>query len=360
MSVYLRGQIWWCKFKGADGKQYSLSTKCENKRDALIKEAEFIADVEEGYKPASKERLTGDKLTVREAFEKAWRGEWREHKSLSNKIRNGGYVLEALGDFADQPLALVTMKTVADCRDKLMKRYAKQSTVNRKIAELSALVTVARNRWGMYELPVLSGVQLPEGDNKRERILETHEEDKVLQLAYEDREDMGDLIKVLIYSGCRVNEVLNLTVKDIEFDTGLLVIRKHKSKGSTGRPKIVQMADVVKTILKKRVAGLQNGERPFENLTYNMAQKRWDTYRTIMGLSMDEGFVLHGLRHTFATRMLAAGCSIYDVKTMLGHSTVATTERYAHAASRVSMETMNMLNKIAYRVNGENSTRSGL
>lgn len=351
MSVFLRGNIWWCKFQGSDGKRYQLSTKTGNQREALAVEAEYKADVAEGFQPGTRDRLTGDLLTIRQAFAKAWAGEWRDHKSLENKQRNAGYVLEALGEKADESLSVVDMRLIADVRGKLMKRYAKQSTVNRKMAELSALISLARKRWGMYELPVLSGVQLPEGNNKRERILSLEEEAEVLRLAEEDRQDMADLIRCLIYTGCRVNEILDLQARDVDLEHGTLTISDHKTKGSSGRAKVVPMAAVVRDIMARRTG---TGEAPFIHLGYNTAQKCWNRYRRAMGMMEDKGFVLHGLRHTCATRLLADGVSVYDVQQLLGHSTVATTERYAHAAGLHNKRTVAALDALASKSSGTN------
>ncbi len=48
------------------------------------------------------------------------------------------------------------------------------------------------------------------------------------------------------------------------------------------------------------------------------------------GLKDDKNFVPHCLRHTFASRLAAKGANIYKVSKLLGHSSVTTTEKYAH------------------------------
>ncbi len=56
---------------------------------------------------------------------------------------------------------------------------------------------------------------------------------------------------------------------------------------------------------------------------------------------------IHTLRHTFASRLVQAGVSIAKVSKLLGHSSVQTTEIYAHLApNEVSVEAVNVLNRL--------------
>lgn len=52
---------------------------------------------------------------------------------------------------------------------------------------------------------------------------------------------------------------------------------------------------------------------------------------------LNRRLTLHKLRHGYATALLEAGVPIHEIKELLGHSSVATTERYAHG--RVTDET---------------------
>ena len=58
--------------------------------------------------------------------------------------------------------------------------------------------------------------------------------------------------------------------------------------------------------------------------------------------------VFHSLRHTLASRLAEAGVDLYTIKTLLGHSTIALTERYSHlsdGALQGAMRTLDEANK---------------
>ncbi|WP_242523302.1 tyrosine-type recombinase/integrase [Thiocystis minor] len=47
---------------------------------------------------------------------------------------------------------------------------------------------------------------------------------------------------------------------------------------------------------------------------------------------------MHDLRHSFASALVNSGRSIYEVKQLLGHSKITTTERYAHLSQQTLLD----------------------
>jgi len=54
---------------------------------------------------------------------------------------------------------------------------------------------------------------------------------------------------------------------------------------------------------------------------------------------------LHWLRHTFCTALVQSGVSLYDVKTLAGHSSITVTEKYAHHAPSAGVRAVNLIGK---------------
>jgi site-specific recombinase XerD len=73
--------------------------------------------------------------------------------------------------------------------------------------------------------------------------------------------------------------------------------------------------------------------RPYVSI-YNS----WDTARKVAGL---KDVRMHDLRHSFASFLVNAGRSLYEVQKILGHTQVKTTQRYAHLAQETLLDATN-------------------
>jgi site-specific recombinase XerD len=69
-------------------------------------------------------------------------------------------------------------------------------------------------------------------------------------------------------------------------------------------------------------------------------KKVWVRVKERAGI--DAGFVLHQLRHTYASRLVGQGRSLYEVGQLLGHASTAMTARYSHLAPARLVEAANL------------------
>ena len=76
--------------------------------------------------------------------------------------------------------------------------------------------------------------------------------------------------------------------------------------------------------------------KPFVSIFY-----AWDTARTSAGL---EEVRIHDLRHSFASFLVNAGRSLYEVQKLLGHTQIKTTQRYAHLSQQTLLDAANAAN----------------
>ena len=172
-----------------------------------------------------------------------------------------------------------------------------------------------------------AGFPLIPDHNKRERYL-SHEETQRLyvELVKSKNQMLKFIVPMLILTGARKREVLDAKWEDIDFLRNSW--RIHTTK--TGGARHIPLSEGA-TILLKRTPRLANSEwvfpnpntgKPFENIFFS-----WDTARKNAQL---QEVRIHDLRHSFASFVVNAGRSLYDVQHLLGHTQVKTTQRYAH------------------------------
>ena len=97
------------------------------------------------------------------------------------------------------------------------------------------------------------------------------------------------------------------------------------------------MTDAVKAMLTGRERG-ENSELVFPSERGGKIVQVSDSFdRTVAHLGLNEGItddrnrvVFHTLRHTFASWLVESGVDLYTVKELMGHGTLAMTERYSH------------------------------
>lgn len=173
----------------------------------------------------------------------------------------------------------------------------------------------------------------------RERFL-TSEEYRRLGRSLKDAEAAGSIwppaitaIRLLMLTGCRRSEILSLKWDDVDRTAGDLRLRDAK----TG-PRMVPLTNPVRGILDKLPRQPDNpwvviGQKPGKNLTD--LHYYWRPVRERAGLS---DLRLHDLRHSYASRALALGESLYTIGKLLGHATVTTTARYTHLMLKAEKE----------------------
>ena len=167
----------------------------------------------------------------------------------------------------------------------------------------------------------------------RERFL-TDEEYCRLGRAVDELEAKGKVsrhaaaaIRLLVLTGCRRNEVLELRWDDIDRTAGELRLRDGKT-GARMVPLTPAVAGVLEDIPRVPdnpwvIAGQKPGARMIN------VNDPWLVVRARAGL---EDVRIHDLRHSWASRALALGESLSMIGKLLGHNRIETTARYAHLA----------------------------
>jgi integrase len=321
MSVYKRGDkaVFYMNFT-VNGVRVFKSTGKFTKKEA--KHAEAM----ERQKLMEQASLTPQELSARtllsDAIEQVYQTRWKSNKDGEQSRTRALKLITLIGDM---PVGTINEDAVRLLTFKLEAKQLKSATVNRYLEVLKTILRYKRQEWDFIHLK-----KQPKG---RIRVLDKQEEQQSVKLLRETEHSsrrqfypqVADLVEVLLDTGCRLSEMLNLKYDDVNYETNLISIWINKGN----RPRSIPMTSRVRTILISRQKTYQT--KPF-TLTIDQADKAWAWVRREMKLETDTQYVLHSLRHTCATRLVNRGVDLYVVKEWLGHSSIQVTERYAHLA----------------------------
>jgi len=185
------------------------------------------------------------------------------------------------------------------------------AAINRYVALLRHIGNLAE-RWGWTDLPLGRRIQLLPEQSERHVYLTQAEVERLCQ----NTEPLyADMIRFAALTGLRRGEMLALVPDQIR-DGAILLDAQTKS----GRPRAIPLPTQAATIARKRL--------PW-GVSHSLLRARFLEARGKSGL---EHVRWHDLRHTYASWLVQAGQPLTAVRDLLGHSSLAVTNRYAHLA----------------------------
>jgi integrase len=134
-------------------------------------------------------------------------------------------------------------------------------------------------------------------------------------------------IRLLIFTGARLREILGLKWEYVDFERGLLLLPDSKTGAKSiilNAPALSVLAGLKRVgayVIAGKAAGTQD-ERPRADLN-----RPWRSIAARAGVA---GMRVHDLRHTHASFGAGAGLGLPIIGKLLGHARASTTQRYAH------------------------------
>ena len=212
---------------------------------------------------------------------------------------------------------------------------------------INAAISVARKfyEWGVYKkncegnpFALIKGLKETQ---KVPRVL-TAEEIKRIMRASDSHTVAGRrnraILETLYSTGCRVSELCDLDMADMDLEQGKCIVR---GKGSKERVCFIcpsAQAALETYIRASRQYFMGDDHKP---LFYGQFGRRLDRSVVVCIIEaakkrakIEKNVTPHTLRHTFATHMLEAGTDIRFVQELLGHSDLSTTQIYTHVAKK--------------------------
>ena len=214
------------------------------------------------------------------------------------------------------------------------REFARRS-IARKAAALRKYFSWALEE-RIVEVDPTIGLQVSAGQGRLPRVLDRRDIDRLLDGPTPDepvwrRRRDDAVLEVLYGSGVRVSELCSLELDQVRLDEAVLIVW---GKGSKERrvPLWAPAAEALSAWLEIRheVVPPDAGPVLFANERGKQLTPR--DVRRLLDRRSPTPTHPHALRHTFATHLLDGGADLRSVQELLGHSDVATTQRYTHVS----------------------------
>jgi integrase len=275
--------------------------------DHRVQELPTLADVWAKYLPWCKEH------------KRSWKDdEWNYNRHL--KPRFGAKPLESIS-----ALDIERMKLELKKATNKNGRPFTPATIKHQIVLLRRLFNLAI-KWRIYSgTNPVSSVELPKLDNQVTEFLSDEEIERLRTVLDSWPCQMtASLIKFAMLTGLRRGELFRLEWRDVDFEHRLITLRAPKGGKTLTIPISNEAMDVVSGLDRPSQCIFPNADgTPRKSI-----RDPWQSIKTKAQLPAD--FRFHGLRHSWASRMVSSGIDLATVQALMTHKHASTTERYAH------------------------------
>lgn len=347
-----RGPQWYAKYRLPDGRQVqkhlgpAWTERGRPPAGYLTKRTADAAlrDVLDQARRGTLAGMVRTGATIDDACDEYLR--WIEHDKARKPSTVGDYRATLKSHvrpaFGPRPIESLTTEEleqwIADLREE--GKYSSR-TLQKVVVILHGVLERARKKWGLPMNP-LTGIDRPRPAARLE--IDVLEPAEVMQLveAAENESDSA-LFATAAFTGLRQGELIALRWQDIDFAAATIRVTRAFTHGALTTPKsnksrAVPLAPDVAARLRRLHAA--QGAPPASALVFpgpagdfqvaRMLGRRFVRALENAGLRR---LRFHDLRHTFGTRMVAH-VDLLELREMMGHASITTTERYLHYKPR--------------------------
>lgn len=252
----------------------------------------------------------------------------KTNKSHGSYVRNE-IVLRTFKGFAKvERLRAITPQLIESYKKFRSEGGTKASTINTELNTIKAALNRAVALGYLARNPGRDVKKL-KAPRKQVRFLSKEE---VARLIAAGNGRLGPIIETLLYTGLRRDELAHLTWADVDLQRRIVAVQaKDGWHPKDYEVRHIPMAPRLYELLKSlsRGEGWVFATRDGGPHSGHILSR---DFRKLMKLCGIKGASLHTLRHTFASHLVMNGTDVYTVQKLLGHSSIKTTEIYAHLA----------------------------
>ena len=328
MAVYQKKNGKWYIQLMIRGKRYHRGLpEATCKRDAEKAEAVFKAELLQGrYNLADNkgEMLFKELIKEYENYAMTSKISWEKDLSRVKSLKTF-FITKKLNDIT--PILVEKYRFHRKKHTKKNGDPITNASINREVSILRKMFSIAVDNEWIDNNPCLARKVKPlREDSKRERYLQPNEEKEMLKRCTGKDAHLKPILICALHTGMRRGEILNLKWDWIDLKKGYITVTKTKSGKDRNIPISSELMQELIKLNKDRKTDYVF-VNPLTQMPYGKIDKSFKTVLEKVGI---ENLRFHDLRHTAATRMVAAGVEIIIVQDILGHSDIRTTMRYAH------------------------------
>ncbi len=253
-------------------------------------------------------------------------------KQIRSFVRTRACVGHFTRFFGDRKLSDITAVDIDVYKQRRLTEGVKQNTVARELVVIRNLFYHAASRNKFFGKNPVSQSGIPSVNDKKERVLTTEEERRLLDVC---PKYLKDAIQLALNTGMRRGEILGLRWDWIDFNENLITLPQTNTKNQEMRK--VPVNQLIRKILLERKLLSGGSDFVFPSEESRTGHIYWlnRSFKRACRLADIEGLRFHDFRHTAATRLVESGIPLHAVAKLLGHSTVKITERYSHPEESV-------------------------
>ena len=319
--------FWYVDYRDASGNRVKRSSGTTDRQEAEELAAKWRLE-------ARQERLWG--IQPSHTFDEMMLRYLKETQSVKRSAERDAWTVKRLQPFFSGRV-LSNLKR-ADVREYITKRKAqgvKGATINREVGLLSSALNHARHEWDWDIANPAERMRESEGEG-RHTYLTAEQFNALVSAASRQKRApyLADLITVAVMTGCRRGELLGLEWSRVDLQANVLRLGAEHTKAGKARlvPLNATAREAVLRRFRYRATYCPDAPRVFCTNGGEGVDGVKSSFRRACKAAGLVGFRFHDLRHTCGSWLMQAGVPAGHIASVLGHSTVRMTERYAHVA----------------------------
>jgi len=251
-------------------------------------------------------------------------------------------------------LSDITPALIVEHRDRLKNGTTRRgtqrspSTVNRYLAALSHVFTIAMKEWGWVEDTPFRRVSTLKEPRGRVRFLSDDERKALLEACKAHSEQLYTIVVLALSTGARQMEILSLTWKQVDLERGIITLEETKNGERRALPLASHAHELVSNLSKVRRIDTDllfpSRFKPSKPISVH------SIFQRVLKTAEIDDFRFHDLRHSAASYLAMNGASLAEIAEVLGHKTLQMVKRYAHLSEQHTASVVASMNEKIFGV----------